>query len=49
MKEYKIINLLTGMITIVVAKSIFSAIKKGQEYFSEPNRNTTPVQIMYDA
>jgi len=46
MKEYMIINLLSGIITIVIAKSVFDAIRKGQSYFSEPNRNKIPVQVL---
>ena len=41
-----IINLLSGIITIVIAKSVFDAIRKGQNYFSEPNRNKIPVQVL---
>ena len=44
MKEYLIINLLNGAITIVFAKSLLQAINRGQLYFSEPNRTKVPVQ-----
>ena len=43
--KYKVINLLNGMITIVIANSLLEAIRKGQRYFSEPNRNKVPVQV----
>jgi len=43
--KYKVINLLNGMITVVVAKNVYSAMKKGQEHFSEPNRTRVPVQV----
>ena len=46
MNQYKIVNLLNGMITLVVAKSYVSALKKGRDYFSEPNRNKVPVQVL---
>ena len=46
MKEFIIVNLLNGIITIVIAKSVLEAIKKGQRYFSEPNRNKVPVQVL---
>ena len=46
MKEYIIVNLLSGIITIIVAKSVTQAIKKGQSYFSEPNRNIVPVEVV---
>ena len=42
--KFKIINLLNGAVTVVVAKSYVSALKKGRDYFSEPNRNKVPVQ-----
>ena len=34
------------MVTIVVAKGVFEAMKKGQKYFTEPNRNTARVQVL---
>ena len=43
--KYKVINLLNGMITIVIANSLLEAIRKGHSYFSEPNRNKVPVQV----
>ncbi len=46
MSEYKVINLLNGMVTIVVAKSVYSAQRKGQKHFSEPNRTRVPVQVV---
>ena len=45
MKEYLVINLLSGIITIIVAGSVTQAIRRGQSYFSEPNRNKVPVQV----
>ena len=42
--KFKVINLLNGAVTVVVAKSYVSALKKGRDYFSEPNRNKVPVQ-----
>ena len=44
--EYKVINLLNGMVTIVVAKSVLQAIKEGQKHFTEPNRRKVPVQVL---
>ena len=44
--KYKIVNLLNGAVTVVVAKSYVSAIKKGRRYFSEPNRTKVPVQVI---
>tara|TARA_R100000995_G_C3418032_1_gene92561 strand:- start:303 stop:446 length:144 start_codon:yes stop_codon:yes gene_type:complete len=44
--EYKIVNLLNGIITIVIAKNVFEAIKEGQKEFSEPNRANVPVQVL---
>jgi hypothetical protein len=46
--KYKIVNLLSGMVTIVIAKGVYDALKKGQNYFSEPNRPKVPVQVIYD-
>ena len=34
MKEYKVISLLNGLITIVVAKSQLQAMQKGREHFN---------------
>ena len=48
MKEFKIVNLLTGLVTIIVADNVYSALKKGQIYFSEPNRKLVPVRAIYD-
>ena len=44
--EYKVVNLLNGAVTIVVAASIFQAIRRAKRYFSEPNRSKIPVQIL---
>ena len=46
MSEYKVVNLLNGMVTIVIAKNVYSAIKKGQKESSEPNRAKVPVQVI---
>ena len=46
MKEYYIKSILTGSVTLIVAKNLYSAIKKGREYFSEPNRNKAPVRVL---
>ena len=46
MVEYKVVNLLNGAVTIVVATSIFQAIRRAKRHFSEPNRSKTPVQII---
>ena len=43
--EYKVINMLNGAVTIVIADNMYKAISKGQKYFSEPNRNKIPVQV----
>lgn len=44
--EYKIVNLLNGIVTIVIANNVYQAIKKGQKEFSEPNRTNVPVQVL---
>ena len=46
MKEYRIVNLFSGMVTIVVAKSILDAIKQGQKHFTEPNRPKAIVRVL---
>ena len=46
MKEYIIVNLLSGIVTIVIAKSLIEAIRKGQKYFSEPCKRRVPVQVL---
>ena len=44
--KYKVINLLNGAVTIVIAKGLLDAIRKGQNHFTEPNRNKIPVQVL---
>ena len=44
--KYKVINLLNGAVTIVIAKGLIDAIRKGQNHFTEPNRNKVPVQVL---
>jgi len=44
--EYRVANLLNGMVTIVVANSVLDAMKKGQKYFTEPNRSVAKVQVI---
>tara|TARA_R100000963_G_scaffold34313_1_gene27749 strand:- start:171 stop:314 length:144 start_codon:yes stop_codon:yes gene_type:complete len=46
MKKYKVVNLLNGIVTIIIAKGLLDAIRKGQKYFSEPNRGKVPVQVI---
>ena len=46
MDEYRIVNLLNGMITIVIANSVIDAMKKGQKHFTEPNRRVASVQVL---
>ena len=46
--KFKVINLLSGLVTIVIAKGVCDALRKGQMHFSEPNRPLVPVQIIYD-
>ena len=46
MVEYRVVNLLNGLVTIVIAKNVFEAIKKGQKEFNEPNRANVPVQVL---
>jgi hypothetical protein len=46
MKEYFVVNLLNGIVTVIIAKNILSAIRKGQIYFSEPNRGKVPVTLL---
>jgi hypothetical protein len=45
-EEYRVVNLLSGMITIVIAKGVIDAMKKGQKYFTEPNRTIARVQVL---
>ena len=47
-KEFKIVNVLSGLITIIIADNVYSALKKGQKHFSEPNRPLVPVRVIYD-
>ena len=46
MEEYRVVNLFSGMVTIVVASNVLNAIKEGQKYFTEPNINTARVQVL---
>ena len=44
--KYKVINLLNGAVTIVIAKGLIDAIRKGQNHFTEPNGNKVQVQVL---
>tara|TARA_A100001201_G_scaffold107236_2_gene91729 strand:+ start:899 stop:1042 length:144 start_codon:yes stop_codon:yes gene_type:complete len=44
--KFKVVNLLNGLVTVVIAKNVFEAIKKGQKEFNEPNRRNVPVQVL---
>lgn len=44
--KYKIVNLLNGAITLVIANSRLQAIRRGQDFFTEPNRPTAHVQVL---
>lgn len=44
--KYKVINLLSGAVTIVIAKGLIDAIRKGQNHFTEPNGNKVQVQVL---
>lgn len=44
--KYKIVNLLNGAITLVIANSRLQAIRAGQDFFTEPNRHIAHVQIL---
>ena len=45
-KGYKVINLANGLITMVIANSLIEATRKGQRYFTEPNRPIARVQVL---
>mgnify|MGYP003148858177 CR=1 FL=1 len=44
--KYKVINLLNGAVTVIIAKNLYQASRRGKRYFSEPNRDKIPVQIV---
>ena len=46
MEEFRVVNLFSGMVTIVVASNVLDAIKEGQKHFTEPNRSTARVQVL---
>ena len=46
MKDFIVVNLFSGRVTVVVAKNVLDAIKKGQNYFTEPNRRKVSVQVL---
>ena len=46
MKEYCVVNLLSGLITIVIAKNVIDAMKKGQKHFTEPNSPKAIVRVL---
>ena len=45
-KRYNVKSMLSGLVIVITASGKISAIKKGQKYFSEPNRTITPVRII---
>ena len=45
-KGYRVINLANGLITMVIANSLIEATRKGQSYFTEPNRPIARVQVL---
>ena len=46
MKEFLVVNLFSGIVTIVVAKSVLDAIKQGQKHFTEPNKPKAIVRVL---
>ena len=46
MNKYYVKSMLSGLVTVIIAKSSIEAIKKGQRFFSEPNRNKVPVTLL---
>ena len=46
MEEFRVVNLFSGMVTIVVASNVLDAIKQGQKHFTEPNRPNAIVRIL---
>lgn len=46
MNRYNVKSMLSGLVIVIIASGKISAIKKGQKYFSEPNRATIPVRIV---
>ena len=44
--KYKIVNLLNGAVTLIIANNTLQAIRRGQDFFTEPNRPTVHVQIL---
>ena len=46
MKEFRVVNLFSGMVTVVIAKSILDAIKEGQKHFTEPNSPKAIVRVL---
>ena len=46
MKDFLVVNLLNGIVTMIVAKSVLDAKRKGQIYFTEPNRRKVAVQVL---
>lgn len=46
-KRYNVKSMLSGLVVVITATSDISAIRKGQKYFSEPNRQPVSVRIVY--
>ena len=46
MEEYIVKSMLSGVVVVIMAKSVRNALKKGSEHFSEPNRNKVPVKLL---
>ena len=44
--KYYVKSMLSGLVVVIVAKSDRQAMKRGQRYFSEPNRTKTPVILL---
>ena len=44
--KYYVKSMLSGLVVVIVAKSDRQAMKKGQRYFSEPNRAKIPVMLL---
>ena len=46
MSRYYVKSILSGAVTVVVARNVYDAVKKGSKYFSEPNRPNVPVRVL---
>ena len=46
MSRYYVKSILSGAVTVVVARNVYDSVIKGSKYFSEPNSANVPVRVL---